>query len=1436
MGILQLEEQPPMIQAIFVGAIDEVKELIEYKHDVNSLDEEKRTPLHAAAYRGEAGISSLLLKNGAKVNAKDSKWVTPLHRACSVGADGVVHLLLNYQADVSARDRLWQTPLHIAAASDSYNCVEQILHQVPNPNVRDRSGRTALHYAAYNGHTFVAELLISRDCMVNACDKKDCRPLHCAVQMGHTDTAELLIKFGADINAKDRNQYTPLHVAAANGIDNVSRLLLNSGADVNAQNVYGNTPLHIACLNGHLGICQDLVASGANLEATNFRGQTPLHIAAASTHGMDCLMYLLRQNVDLNCQSLDGRTPLHMTAIHGRFTRSKTLIDSGAQIDCADKNGSTPLHIAAQYGHDLLANTLLTFGANPSKKGYEGRTPLHMCCLSGYVECGRKFVQCGVDLNDQDDSGKTPTHCAAYKGSHECLDLLVSNGADFKIVDNLRRLPIHYAASQGHYECVFTLVGIGSPFNEADIEGCTPLHLAAAYDHAGRCVYYLLDHKADPAMKDNRGFTPLHYAIAGGNVNGVQRLLEVEQKNQEKNDVKKMLSKCSVDITPLHLAAKLGNIDILKMIMPYFTDVNIRTNQGITPLLLAAREGHSQCVQVLLHYDAKVAMADYVNNMTPVHYSAKNGHSLCLSLLLHNSEDQNIVNMLDRQHRTALMLAVSGNNLECVHTLLRCDADPNIVDTDDHSCLFRAVVSGQDGVVQLLLSNNAKVQTTDVNGKTVLHLAAACGQFNCMQMILKYMTEDQVRAKDKQQCSALHWACYHGYANCVEYLLEQKIFKELEQNSFSPIHCATFSGSDKCLELLVNYFGKEIVNISDCRQRRPLHIAALHGHTECAKYLLEQGAEVQVFDEEGRTPLIAAAQYGQTQIVDILLTCNIDRTTCDKFGNTALHWACLKKHNQTALLILEDSQGDTIINVANKDKKTPLHICARNGLVDVTRELLKKGASVVAVDNEGLTPALSCAPNNNVAQCLALILQALSNVIDKELQEETFSKLIFQTVACDKNAKNKSSQTTILYPNRQQGSTAKNAPRLLVDNGDCFIKEKKDFNEGIENNRETLGLNLHKSYSHMSIAAQKDAKKGAAGLTKACRECFKLQHRCSECNLKLLLKKHLSGKSTREEFQVFLNKCMNESTSEYKLLFNSGCESPREVGLGDKLVKLEKKKPSEHLGFAQKHKAVQRPSTSSYLRKSPGKFESQLPNADDQLLATFWRNYVSSLKGSENSTNKSMSTSRMEELSNVRITEYIPTIYTNPRTICYKQNGIERKCDIFAERDGVIIIVYNKTRDVLVLVKQFRPSVYLQQVLDQDRTGPIDVNKYPANIAVTLEFCAGLDDKNIPSAQLAREEILEECGYNIDIDQLEKIGVSKNLSVTTGANSTFYYCEVTDDMRVSTGGGVDGENIEVIEMPVEEVIKYACNPDYVSSPTNFLYGFYWFLYNKYQKK
>ncbi len=77
--------QPLLIQAIFRGDFNEIKNLLKENVDINYQDEEKRSPLHAAAFKGDANITDLLIQKGARINIKDSKWLTPLHRACKSG-------------------------------------------------------------------------------------------------------------------------------------------------------------------------------------------------------------------------------------------------------------------------------------------------------------------------------------------------------------------------------------------------------------------------------------------------------------------------------------------------------------------------------------------------------------------------------------------------------------------------------------------------------------------------------------------------------------------------------------------------------------------------------------------------------------------------------------------------------------------------------------------------------------------------------------------------------------------------------------------------------------------------------------------------------------------------------------------------------------------------------------------------------------------------------------------------------------------------------------------------------------------------------------------------------------------------------------------------------------------------------------------------------
>ena len=62
---------------------------------------------------------------------------------------------------------------------------------------------------------------------------------------------------------------------------------------------------------------------------------------------------------------------------------------------------------------------------------------------------------------------------------------------------------------------------------------------------------------------------------------------------------------------------------------------------------------------------------------------------------------------------------------------------------------------------------------------------------------------------------------------------------------------------------------------------------------------------------------------------------------------------------------------------------------------------------------------------------------------------------------------------------------------------------------------------------------------------------------------------------------------------------------------------------------------------------------------------------------------------------------------------------------------------------------------------------------------------------------------------------------------------TMFFCEVKDEEKVSAGGGVDDEMIEVVEMTPDEARKYV-EQERVNSPVGFLFGVNWFLANKWK--
>ena len=132
-----------------------IRLLLEHGADPNALDIDNETPLHYAAFRGNAVMIRLLLEHGAEVNSRNADDEIPLHHAAdldgkaSLGELGeALKLLLGAGGDVHARDYMGRMPLHWAAEKCHLKATKVLLEAGADVHARDLNGETPLRLAA----------------------------------------------------------------------------------------------------------------------------------------------------------------------------------------------------------------------------------------------------------------------------------------------------------------------------------------------------------------------------------------------------------------------------------------------------------------------------------------------------------------------------------------------------------------------------------------------------------------------------------------------------------------------------------------------------------------------------------------------------------------------------------------------------------------------------------------------------------------------------------------------------------------------------------------------------------------------------------------------------------------------------------------------------------------------------------------------------------------------------------------------------------------------------------------------------------------------------------------------------------------------------------------------------------------------------------------
>ncbi|XP_064201240.1 ankyrin repeat and SOCS box protein 5-like isoform X4 [Anguilla rostrata] len=201
-----------------------------------------------------------------------------------------------------------------------------------------------------------------------------------------------------------------------------------------------------------------------------------------------------------------------------------------------------------------------SWGILTSQVGFDRVDTLDVpCCVlagSCYLRAGLRCVLCVTGSW----ADRSPLHEAAARGRLLTLRHLISQGynVDVRTIDHVT--PLHEACLADHVACARTLIDAGANVNATTIDGVTPLFNSCMAGSA-TCAEILLENGASPQTAICQP-SPIHEATSKGANVQKGRFLE----------------------TPLHAAAEKDCADIVRVLLEYGADVNVRNQELKRPV------------------------------------------------------------------------------------------------------------------------------------------------------------------------------------------------------------------------------------------------------------------------------------------------------------------------------------------------------------------------------------------------------------------------------------------------------------------------------------------------------------------------------------------------------------------------------------------------------------------------------------------------------------------------------------------------------------------------------------------------------------------------------------------------------------------------------------------------------------------------------------
>ena len=278
----------------------------------------------------------------------------------------------------------------------------------------------------------------------------------------------------------------------------------------------------------------------------------------------------------------------------------------------------------------------------------------------------------------------------------------------------------------------------------------------------------------------------------------------------------------------------------------------------------------------------------------------------------------NAMTYIKCRETTVLIEAVGTNQVAVTRLLLERGADPSLGDRHGVTPLIAAAVDDYLPLLLMLIEAKAEVDSAEpVYGCTAFHYVCMEGNADCAEALVRAGCDTSLRTKDGKTGREI--AQQMGHTAVLERLdaLEKERERELVE--------AAYNNELQTMERLI----AEGVSVeAKDEYGDPAVFNAAHaGHLDALKLLRQHGANLDATDSDGETALMTAARWGKADCAEALLEWGADKDAANNYGNTALHLAANWPRLECARLLVraradrakKNNDGETALDLARQE-------------------------------------------------------------------------------------------------------------------------------------------------------------------------------------------------------------------------------------------------------------------------------------------------------------------------------------------------------------------------------------------------------------------------------------------------------------------------------------------------------------------------------------